>query len=332
MKSQANFSVLLQRYFTDWLMKERGSSGLTITTYRDTFRLLLRFAERLLKKTPNRLTIPDLDAPFILRFLDHLEIERANSPRTRNVRLAAIHSFFTYVALQEPGFAAVAQRVLAIQNKRFAKSPVDYLTAAESEALLKAPDQKTWSGRRDHTLLLVALQTGLRLSELIGLRGEDVVLSPGAHVRCVGKGRRSRCVPLRKEVVAVLRRWMNERKGNSDEPIFVSARGQVLSRDGIQYILEQHAKRAALKCPSINSKRVSPHILRHTAAMNLLLNGVDRSVIALWLGHESIDTTQIYLHASLELKEKALAKTKPFGGRMRRYQPSDQILAFLQSL
>jgi site-specific recombinase XerD len=332
MKSQANFSVLLQRYFTDWLMKERGSSGLTITTYRDTFRLLLRFAERLLKKTPNRLTIPDLDAPFILRFLDHLEIERANSPRTRNVRLAAIHSFFTYVALQEPGFAAVAQRVLAIQTKRFAKSPVDYLTVAESEALLKAPDQKTWSGRRDHTLLLVALQTGLRLSELIGLRGEDVVLSPGAHVRCVGKGRKSRCVPLRKEVVAVLRRWMNERKGNSDEPIFVSARGQVLSRDGIQYILEQHAKRAALKCPSINSKRVSPHILRHSAAMNLLLNGVDRSVIALWLGHESIDTTQIYLHASLELKEKALAKTKPFGGRMRRYQPSDQILAFLQSL
>src|ERR1019366_8977436 len=268
----------------------------------------------------------------IAGFLDYLENERGNSPRSRNVRLAAIHSFFNYVALHEPAAGAIAQRVLAIETKRSGKSPGVYLPRAESEAVLAAPDQTTWSGRRDRTLLLVALQTGLRVSELIGLRCQDVVLETGAHVRCTGKGRKTRCVPLRKEVVSALRHWLMERDGKPDEAVFINARGQPLSRDGVQYILAQHVKQARVKCPSLKTKRASPHVLRHTLAMELLQHGVDRSVIALWLGHESMDTTQIYLHANLELKEQALAKTEPFKGRNGRYRPPEQLLAFLQSL
>ncbi len=332
MKPAATFSELLQAFFTDRLMGQCGASPLTIANYRDAFCLLIGFAQRTLKKSAAKLAVPDLDAPFITRFLDYLERERGNSPRSRNVRLAAIHSFFNYVALHEPSASAVAQRVLAIRSKRCARKPVDFLTRAESEAVLATPDQTTSAGRRDRTLLLVALQTGLRVSELIGLRCQDVILEPGAHVRCTGKGRKTRCIPLRKEVVLALRQWLKERNAQPAEAVFVNARRQPLSRDGVQYILAQHVKRARAKCPSLNTKRVSPHVLRHSAAMNLLQNGVDRSVIALWLGHESMDTTQIYLHSSIELKEKALAKTEPFRGRCGRYRPPDQLLAFLQSL
>ena len=273
-----------------------------------------------------------MDAAFILRFLNYLETERGNSPRSRNVRLSAIHSFFTYAALQEPALGAVAQRVLAIQSKRCSKRPMDFLSRAESDALINAPDQTTWSGRRDRTLLLVALQTGLRVSELIGLRCQDVALEAGAHVRCTGKGRKTRCVPLRGEVVIALRRWLQERKGQPTDPIFPNARGQTLSRDGVEYILSQHVSTARAKCPSLKTKRVTAHVLSHTTAMDLLQHGVDRSVIALWLGHESMETTQVYLHANLELKEKALAKTEPFKGRNGRYRPPEKLLAFLQSL
>ena len=332
MKTQLTFSELLQAYFTQRLMAECNASPNTIANYRDTFRLLIAFALRCLKKPPTKLAIQDLDAPFVLRFLDYLERERGNSPRSRNVRLAAIHSFFIYVALQEPALGAVAQRVLAIQSKRYAKKPVDFLTLAESDALVEAPDQTTWSGRRDRTLLLVALQTGLRVSELIGLRCQDVVLETGAHVRCTGKGRKTRCIPLRKEVVIALRHWFHERKGQPSDAVFPNARGQTLSRDGVEYILSQHVKTAGAKRPSLNTKRVSAHVLRHSTAMNLLQHGVDRSVIALWLGHESMETTQIYLHANLELKELALAKTEPFKGRIGRYRPPEQLLAFLQGL
>jgi site-specific recombinase XerD len=332
MRPSATFSELLQAFFTDRLMGEYGASPLTIANYRDAFCLLIAFAQRALKKSPAKLAVQDLDAPFITRFLNYLETERGNSPRSRNVRLAAIHSFFNYVALHEPAASAVAQRVLAIRGKRYAKKPVDFLTRAESEAVLAAPDQTTWSGRRDRTLLIVALQTGLRVSELIGLRCEDVFLETGAHVRCTGKGRKSRCIPLRKEVVIALRQWLTERNGQPAEAVFINARHQPLSRDGVQYILAQHVGRARAKCPSLDTKRVSPHVLRHSTAMNLLQHGVDRSVIALWLGHESMDTTQIYLHSDTELKEKALAKTKPFEGRKGRYRPPDQLLSFLQTL
>lgn len=326
------FSELLQAYFTERLMGECNASPHTIANYRDTFRLLISFAQRRLKKPPTKLAIRDLDASFVLAFLEYLEKDRGNSPRSRNVRLSAIHSFFAYAALQEPAIGAVAQRILAIQNKRCAKKPIDFLNRSESDALINAPDQTTWTGRRDRTLLLVALQTGLRISELIGLRCQDVVLGTGAHVRCTGKGRKTRCVPLRKEVVIALRHWLRERKGGPPDPAFPSARGQALSRDGVEYILSQHVGTVEGKCPSLRSKRVTAHVLRHSAAMSLLQAGVDRSVIALWLGHESMETTQIYLHASLELKEQALAMTEPFKGCNGRYRPPEQLLAFLQSL
>jgi integrase/recombinase XerD len=332
MKTPLTFSELLQTFFTERLMKEFNASPHTIANYRDTFRLLIAYAQRRLRKHPHQLSTQDLDASFILRFLDYLEKERGNSPRSRNVRLAAIHSFFTYAALQEPAVAGITQRVLAIQTKRCAKRPVDFLSRAESEALLSAPDQTTRSGRRDRTLLLVALQTGLRVSELIGLRCQDVALEIGAHVRCTGKGRKTRCVPLRKEVIIALQRWFRERQGQPTDPLFTNARGQSLSRDGVEYILRRHVNAARTKCPSLNTKRVTAHVLRHSTAMNLLRHGVDCSVIALWLGHETMETTQIYLHASLELKEQALAKTEPFKGRNGRYHPPEQIMAFLQSL
>ena len=332
MKTQSTFSELLQAYFTQRLMHECNASPHTIANYRDTFRLLIRFADRNLKKPPTALAMQDLDAAFVCRFLDHLEKDRGVGARSRNVRLAAIHSFFHYVALQEPALGALAQRVLAIKNKRYTKTPIDFLTRTEAEALLSAPDQQTWSGRRDRALLLLALQTGLRLSEIIGLRCQDIVLDTGAHVRCTGKGRKSRCIPLRKETITMLRAWLRERNALPSEPLFPNVRGRQLSRDGVQYLLAKHLALARPQCPSLKNKRVTPHVLRHSTAMELLQSGVDRSVISLWLGHERMDTTQIYLHASLELKEKALAKTEPFFGRPRRYRPPEQLMAFLQSL
>jgi integrase/recombinase XerD len=326
------FSELLQAYFTERLMKECDASPHTIASYRDTFRLLIAYAHQQLKRSPSRLTMPELDPDFILRYLHYLEKERGNSARSRNVRLSAIHSFYQYVALQEPDLGAIAQRILAIQSKRCAQRPVDFLTPLESQALLNGPDQGTWSGRRDRTFLLVALQTGLRVSELVGLRCQDVTLESGAHVRCTGKGRKTRCVPLRKEVVLALRRWLHERHGQPTDPVFPNARGRRLSPDGAAYILSQHVRSARTRCPSLKGKRISAHVLRHTTAMDLLQHGVDLSVIALWLGHESIETTQIYLHADMELKEKALAKTETFKGQNGRFHPTEPILAFLQSL
>jgi site-specific recombinase XerD len=332
MKVQPNFSALLQPFFTDRLLGQRNASSHTIASYRDTFRLLLEFAQHHLRQSPSTLAIENLDAPFIGRFLNHLEKDRGNTPRSRNIRLAAIHSFFKYVALEEPSLSALAQRVLAIPCKRHKTRPIDFLTRPEIDALLAAPDQGTYLGRRDRTLLLVATQTGLRASELIGLRCQDVSLGNGAHVRCVGKGRRARCTPLRKEAVSALRAWMRERNGQPAEVLFPNARGLPLSHDGLDYLLSKHVAIARSQCASLVKKRVTPHVLRHSLAMDLLQHGVDRSVIALWLGHESMETTQVYLHANLELKEQALAKTEPFKGRPARYRPNDQLLAFLQGL
>jgi len=334
MKAPANLSVLLQAFFTEWLMGQRNVSPHTIASYRDTFRLLLAFACRgpKAKRTPTALRVQDLDAPMILRFLDHLEKQRNNAPQSRNVRLAAIHSFFQYIALQQPDLGAVAQRVLAIPTKRFIKKPVDFLSRVETEALLKAPDQTAWAGRRDHVWLLLAVQTGLRVSELISLRCQDVTCGSGAHVRCTGKGRKTRCVPLRKDTVRILRAWLKERGGQPNDVLFPSTRGVALSRDGIEYLLAKHVGVARQACVSLRGKRVSAHVLRHTLAMDLMQCGVDRSVIALWLGHEQMETTQAYLHANMQIKEQALAKTEPFAGQSRRYRPSDQLLAFLQSL
>jgi integrase/recombinase XerD len=332
MKIQPNFAALLQAYFTERLMAQCNASPHTIASYRDTFRLLLDYAQPQLHKSPSTLVLEDLDAPFIGRFLDHLEKDRDNTPRSRNIRLAAIHSFFKYVAFQEPSVMALAQRVLAIPCKRHKTKPIDFLTRPEIDALLAAPDQGTWLGRRDRTLLLVAVQTGLRASELIGLRCQDVALGSGAHVCCTGKGRKARSTPLRKDAVAALRAWMRERNGQPSEVLFPSVHDRALSHDGLDYLLSKYVAIARITCPSLGKKRVSPHVLRHSCAMELLQHGVDRSVIALWLGHESMETTQVYFHANMELKEQALAKTQPFKGRPTRYRPDDQLLAFLQGL
>jgi len=328
----ASLQALLQSFFTDRLLRQRHASPHTIAAYRDSFRLLLNFAAQRLGKPPSELLIEDLDAPFIGEFLQHLEIDRGNSARTRNTRLAAIHSFFRYVALTEPAYALICQRVLAVPSKRFEKRPLAFLDRAEIEALLAAPDLSTWTGRRDRTLLLLAIQTGLRVSELIGLRWKDIALDKGAHVRCVGKGRKHRSTPLRRDAHAMLRAWLRRQHAQPEDHVFPSIRGGALSRDAIAWLVTKHTITAQKHCPSLKRKRVTPHMLRHTAAMELLHHGVDCSVIALWLGHESIETTQIYLHADMRLKEQALARTTPLDTKPGRYRPDDQLLAFLDSL
>jgi site-specific recombinase XerD len=326
------FPSLLQRFFTDRLIGQLGASPHTIAAYRDTFRLVLRFATTTLKRAPSALRIEDLDVTFLGRFLDHLESTRHNTTRTRNNRLAAFRAFFRYVAISEPGLGLQCQRILAMPAKRYERRPVEFLTEDECAALVGAPNLDTWIGRRDRALLLVAVQTGLRNSEITGLRQEDVEIGTGAHVRCVGKGRKQRCTPLRADVVAVLREWLSEQRGKPSDPVFPGARGGRLSADALQRLVSRHVGTARRACPSLAAKHVKPHTLRHAAAMALLRRGVDLSVIALWLGHESTETTQIYLHADMQLKERALAHTTARGLPPARFRPSDPLLAFLEGL
>jgi integrase/recombinase XerD len=329
----ASFSALLECFFTDRLIRQRQASPHTICSYRDTFRLLLLFAHQRLHKPPSRFTLGDIDAPMITAFLDDLESSRKITARSRNLRLTAVRSFFHYAAYEEPAHAEQIQRVLAIPGKRYSRTLVQFLDRPEIDALLAAPDQRTWIGRRDHALLLVAVQTGLRLSELTGLRTQDVHLETGAHVRCSGKGRKERCTPLTKHTVSVLKAWLRESaKAASTEWLFSSTRGGRLSADAVQDLLAKHVAVAGQICPSIRKKHVSPHVLRHAAAMELRAAGVDLSTIALWLGHESVETTQIYMDADLALKEKALAKTTPTNSKYRRFRAEDSLLAFLKSL
>ena len=328
----ADFPALLQAFFTDRLLRQRQASPHTIAAYRATFRLLMRFAAARLGRPPSNLAVADLDAAFLGDFLDHLERERGNSARSRNARLAALHAFFRYVAITEPAHALHCQRVLAIPSKRFDRRLVEFLCDDEISALLDAPDVTTWIGRRDRALLLVAVQTGLRVSELTGLRRQDVVLGAGAHLRCDGKGRKLRCTPLRRDVVKILDAWTRERPTVPDAPVFPSSRGGRLSGDAVERLVAKHTVAARARCPSLACKQITPHTLRHTAAMQLLQRGVDRTVIALWLGHESIEATEIYLHADLALKEKALARTAPSRLAAGRYRPDDKLLAFLEDL
>ena len=332
MSANITFSVLLETFFTGWLVQQKCASPHTIASYRDTFCLLLRYAQKQLHKTPEKLSLSELNASMIVAFLDYLQQERGTSARSRNVRLAAIHSFYRYVALQAPCYSGLIEQVLAIPSMRYERNPIEYLTHDEIEVLLASIDQKTWFGRRDWTMLLLALQTGLRVSELIGLYWKDIFFGTGAHVCCLGKGRKTRCIPLRKDTVTALQSWKHEQDKTSDTPVFPNRRGRQLSRDGVAYILAKSVAIASEHCPSMEQKRISPHVLRHSAAMELLLSGVDCAVIALWLGHESMDTTQIYLHASLKIKEQALDKSKPFNGKPGRYRPDDNLMAFLKGL
>lgn len=322
----------LEAFFTERLIGQRHASPRTITAYRDTFRLLLCFAQRQTGKPPWRLEIADLDAELVGAFLTHLEVERGNTVRTRNARLAAIHSLYRYAALRHPEHANMIARVIEIPPKRYERATVCYLNPEEIAALLAAPDRAGWLGRRDHALLLVAIQTGLRVSELVGLHSRDVTLTKGAHVRVTGKGRKQRCTPLTEETKAVLRVWLEERQGTPEDPLFPTRQGRPLSPDAVAWLLANHAKTASRECPSLAAKRLTPHVLRHTSAMLLRAAGIDLSVIALWLGHESIESTQIYLHADLTLKERALARTAPIGTPPGRYRPPDTLLAFLDGL
>jgi site-specific recombinase XerD len=323
---------LLQSFFTDRLLAQRRASPNTVAGYRDSFRLLLAFAATRSGKAASELSLEDISAPVIGGFLDHIESERGNTPRTRNARLAAFRAFFRWVAASEPAHALLCQRVLAIPSKRCDRAPVAYVEQAEAAALVAAPDLSTWTGRRDRTLLLLALQTGLRVSELRALCWENVSLGVGAHVRCMGKGRKQRCTPLRKDAIAALRSWQRETHGALQTPVFSTAQGRVLSRDAVERLVTKHAETARRRCPSLGSKNVSPHTLRHSAAMDLLHHGVDPTIIALWLGHESVETTQIYLHADMRLKEQAMARTAPLGTKPGRFRPSDDLLAFLEGL
>jgi integrase/recombinase XerD len=322
----------LEAFFTQRLAGQLQASPHTIAAYRDTFRLLLRHAQARTGKKPSQLDLADLDTPAITAFLHHLEHDRGNAIRTRNARLAAIHSLFAYAALSHPEHAALISRVLAIPPKRLDRALVTYLTPAETSALLAIPGQATRRGRRDHTLLQLAVQTGLRVSELTALRRADVHLGTGPYVRCTGKGRKERITPLTVPTTAVLRAWFRDQPGEPASPLFPGPRGKPLTRSAVEHMVTRHAAAAAARCPSLRSKNVSPHTLRHTAAMQLLHAGVDTTVIALWLGHESTETTQIYLHADMTLKERALARTTPPGITPGRYEPPDALLAFLEAL
>jgi integrase/recombinase XerD len=325
-------AATLQGFFTDRLIRQRQASGHTITAYRDALKLLLTYAAKQTGKAPYALDITDLDAPLIGAFLQHLETERGNSVRTRNARLAAIHALFRHAALQHPEHAAIIARVLVIPPKRFDRTLITYLTEAEIEALLAAPDRATWTGRRDHALLMLACQTGLRATELTQLSISDVHLGAGPHVSCLGKGRKQRITPLTTATVAVLRAWLSERAGQDADPMFPTRRGTPMTLDALQRRVSTHAATATASCPTLREKTISPHVLRHSCAMTLLRAGIDVSVIALWLGHENLATVQHYIHADLALKEQALARTKPQDTPPGRYKPPDAILAFLDSL
>jgi len=327
-----SFATLVEAFFTDWLMTQRRVSPATVAAYRDTFRLFLQYAATTRRLAPSRLDLADLDATLVASFLRHLETDRGNTVRTRNARLAALRSFYRFAQLRCPEHAALIARVLATPQKRGERKLVSFLENEEVDALLAAPDRSAWTGRRDHALLLLAIQTGLRVSELAGLHRSDLHLGPGAHVRCQGKGRKERVTPITRQTVAAIRNWMTERPPEPATPVFASHRGTPLTRSAIEKIVARHVKSASANCPPLDGKQVSPHALRHTCAMRLLWAGIDTSVIALWLGHERVETTQVYLHADLVLKEKALRRTAPLEVPPGRYQPRDQLLAFLESL
>jgi integrase/recombinase XerD len=327
-----DLAPVLQGFFTDRLARQKTASPNTVAAYRDTCRLLLAFTQGKTGKPPSQLSLADLDATLIGEFLQHLEEQRGNASATRNARLAAIHSLFKYAAPRAPEHAAVISQVLAIPPRRRERAIVSYLTPEEADALVAAPGHQTWHGRRDHALLLLDVQTGLRVSELTGLARHDIHLGAGPHVRCHGKGRKDRATPLTTQTVKVMQTWLAELSPDPTRPLFPTQPGSRLSRDAVERLVAKHAATAADACASIKEKHVTPHTLRHTAAMTLLKAGVDTSVIALWLGHEGTETTQIYLHADMTIKEQALARVQQPGTSPGRYRPPDSLLAFLDNL
>jgi integrase/recombinase XerD len=322
----------LQAFFAEHLGQHKRASPQTIHSYRDTFRLLLGFMKERTGTAPAALRLETLNANAVLAFLDHLESQRGCSVRSRNQRLASIRSFFRLVALRAPESVGLAAQILAIPVKRADRKLVGYLSRDEMVALLAAPDRAVWSGRRDHALLLTLYNSGARVSEIIALRRDQVHVGTGPHLELQGKGRKERVVPLWTETARILQAWFRELGDRVDAVAFPNARGQPLSRDGVDYLLRRAVSSAAQSCPSLKTKRVSPHVLRHTTAMHLLQAGVDVAVIALWLGHESIETTHVYVEADLATKERALEKLEPVDTRFARYRADDALLDFLANL
>lgn len=325
-------AATMQSFFTDRLITQRRVSPRTVASYRDTMRLLVVFAQERHGRPVHRLDWADLDTTTITAFLEHCEQTRANSTRTRKLRLTAIRSLFVYASLRHPEHAATIQHVLAIPAKRFDKPTITFLTAEQIDALIAAPDLTRWEGRRDRALLLTAIQTGLRVAELVGLNCADLTVGTGAAVSCIGKGRRHRSVPLTTATQAVLGVWTTERAGSPDEPLFPTRTGTRLSADAVQRLVRKHAVTAAVTCPSIRPDEIHPHVLRHSCAMTLLQAGVDTAVIALWLGHADIRSTHTYLHADMTIKQKALDRTTPPDSPPGRFKPTDALLAFLEAL
>jgi integrase/recombinase XerD len=322
----------LQAFFTDRLIGQRAASQNTIAAYSLTFRLLLEFTSARSNTPPSRLDIAQLDAPLVAAFLEHLEHDRGNTTTTRNARLAAIHSLFSYLALHHPEHAGSISRVLAIPSKRTEANLVTYLNEDEATALLAACDQRRWTGRRDHTMFALTIQTGLRISEIVGLNSADVTLGRGANVHTFGKGRKERRTPLVPSTVEILQAFLAERAGAPNHPLFATSTGRRLSRDAVEHRLAHHVTLAQRTCPSIGTKRITMHTLRHTAAMRLLLAGNDVTVIALWLGHEQLATTNIYLHADMSHKQAAISRVTPLAAKPGRYQPPDSLITFLEAL
>jgi site-specific recombinase XerD len=322
----------LEAFFIQRLMSQRQASPHTISGYRDTMRLLLGFAAQRTGKPPSKLDFRDLDVRLVSAFLNHLEHDRGNTPSTRNVRLAAIRSLFRYAALRHPEHAELIARVLAVPAKRFDRALISFLTTEEVKALLAAPDRSTPTGRRDHALLLTAIQTGLRVSELTGLRCQDLHLGTTSYLLAHGKNRKQRTIPLTNQTVKVLTGWLKERQNGPDEPLFPSNRHGQLSRDAVEWLVAKHAKTAAQRCPTLHTKNVTAHVLRHTTAMTLLQSEISTAVIALWLGHEQESTTRGYLHGDLRLKQRALDRTAPPPTRTGRFRATDSLLAFLDNL
>jgi len=325
-------AALVQAFFVEYLLNQKHASPRTLATYRDAFRLLLRFVHETHGVEPSTITVENLDAPIILAFLDHIERQRANCIRSRNARLAAVRSFFRFVQMREPAVLAVASRVLAIPVKRTERKLVGYLTRPEIDALLSAADLTNWDGRRDHALLLTLYNSGARVSEIIGVRRDEVVLDAPASLKLHGKGRKERAVPLWARTAQVLRTWFQELGDRSGGLAFPSARAHRLSRHGVSFLLGRLAHRAATACPSLGNKRISPHVIRHSTAMHLLQSGVDPAVIALWLGHESVETTHGYVEADLTMMDNAMGKLAPAGSAPARFKASDDLLAFLATL
>lgn len=323
---------LVQAFFAEHLCQHKAVSPRTVSSYRDTFRLLLRFVKDSTGISPSALCIDHLDAPMILRFLDHLENKRNNTARSRNTRLAAIRSFYRFVELREPTALAVAMRVLAIPSKRTERRLVGYLTRTEMDAMLDAPSAASQSGRRDRALLLTMYNTGARVSEIAGLCRCDVTLDKSPHVHLHGKGRKDRAVPIWSRTAQTLRLWFNETGTASTDAAFPNARGGHLSRHGVAFIVHKAHELSRVDCPSLKHKRVHPHLIRHATAMHLLQSGVDPAVIALWLGHECVETTHVYVEADLQMKREALDKLAPAGRPARPFKPDDSLMAFLAGL